>query len=59
MSVSATGNGTGSEREAKTEWVEAKFGDERLPYEEGWVRPVEQLTVAGILGLTAEILEVS
>jgi hypothetical protein len=58
-------------KSAVTEWVQVMFskfrleicerlansfsGEERLPYAEGWTRPVNQLTVGGILGLAAVI----
>jgi len=29
--------------------------DERLPYEEGWARPEEQITADEILALAAEV----
>jgi hypothetical protein len=48
-----------AEGNAKTEWVSVLFREEKLPYEEGWVRPVEELSVAGILGLAGKIAAAS
>jgi len=33
--------------------------DERLPCEEGWTRPQEQITADGVLGLAGDILAAS
>lgn len=40
---------------AVTEWVGILFREERLPYEEGWCRPAEPLTVVGILAMATSV----
>jgi hypothetical protein len=47
------------EGNAVTEWVNVLFREERLPYEEGWTRPSQELTIAGILGLVNKIAAAS
>ncbi|RGP77035.1 hypothetical protein FLONG3_4864 [Fusarium longipes] len=41
---------------AKTEWVKTLFEQERLPFEEGFKRSEEKITVAGILGMVAKVV---
>ncbi|CZT43884.1 related to chloroperoxidase [Rhynchosporium secalis] len=42
--------------EAKTKWVKSFFTRERLPYEDGWTRSKEQLTLAQGLAIANKIL---
>ncbi|EPE30694.1 Cloroperoxidase [Glarea lozoyensis ATCC 20868] len=51
--------GDAVEGNAVTEWVNVMFREERLPYEEGWRRPSQELTIAGILGLVGKIAAAS
>ncbi|KAF8853286.1 Cloroperoxidase [Acephala macrosclerotiorum] len=55
MSVFST-NSSSVGSVARRDWVQTLFVEEKLPSELGWSRPAEQLTTAGLLTLTEEIL---
>ncbi|TIC99434.1 putative sterigmatocystin biosynthesis peroxidase stcC [Colletotrichum higginsianum] len=41
--------------DANTEWVKVLFGEERLPFAEGFSRSTSPITAAGILGLVGKV----
>lgn len=45
--------------DARADWVNIMFREERLPYAEGWTRPRKDLSVAGLLALKNKVAAAS